>query len=191
MELLVHCSNRPWVQNGHTVLGEGSEEHRRILLLLSNIPLSDLIERTSFGQRTTSTTPPTNNSGPGIHSLNNQNYPARQSPYLDLDPNPARRLATCRDFNEGRDGHADISFYPQGRIHACSSCGEQHSQHTRKSNGGLIICGYVNAGERGHAKGTSSPAGRFPAGPVGTHIHSTTTIHKRERPKAAAKGSTK
>jgi hypothetical protein len=72
------------------------------------------------------------NSGPGIHSLNNQNYPSRQSPYLDLDPNPPRHLTICRDFDEGRDGREDRSFCPKGRLHVLKFWPTTFAVHARK-----------------------------------------------------------
>jgi hypothetical protein len=93
-------------------------------------------------------------------------YGKRQAPCQDTNHHPTfrqpqkghRPTEFCRDFNEGKEGHKDRFFCPDGRAHLCTICGQQHPQYTHdrpkgKDKGGCKGKGEDKGGYKGKDEG--------------------------------------
>jgi hypothetical protein len=80
----------------------------------------------------------------------------RQAPHQDpsyssssRQPRQVQRgIDICRDFNEGKDGHTDRFFCPNGRSYICAICGQQHPQR------------HFRGKDKGNSKGNHKDKGK-------------------------------
>jgi hypothetical protein len=76
---------------------------------------------------------------------NNQHQAHHQDP--TQQPQQPIKGQVCRDFNEGRDGHRDTWYCPEGRLHLCSSCGHTHPLYLHHTPKGKDTSGYKGKGK--------------------------------------------
>jgi hypothetical protein len=80
-----------------------------------------------------------------------QHEPSHSSSSRPIRPQTQKGIEICRDYNEGRKGHADKWFCPAGRSHVCTHCRQQHPAYNHET---------VKGKDKGNSKGKNKDNGK-------------------------------